>query len=73
MQGPDTLNDCWDVLVIDFFDDLEELVMSLRTRERVRKLLIEGGSPFLLCLPFLAFASRYELFLLAFFPFRFGL
>ena len=32
MQGPDTLNDSWDVLVTDFLDDLEEVVMNRGTR-----------------------------------------
>jgi hypothetical protein len=68
MQGPDTLNDSRDVLVIDF---LEEVVSCFGIRERVSELLIGGRSLFLLCLCFLAFGSSYELFLLAFFPFCF--
>ena len=43
MQGPDTLNDSWDVIVTDFLDDLEEVAMSRGTRERVREFLIRGG------------------------------
>ena len=41
IKGTDAFDDRRHILVIDVFDNLEELVVSLRTRERVRKLL--GG------------------------------